>query len=312
MAIDQGELERRIEATLSEEERKKYSYGSEKNLEDIVRNHRYRSPFRKLLDYTIGIASMAVSYLIAGPIGPVAGLLGVTGDYINCKIRKRDFPSRQFRNTASIWSLFAIPGSMFYKWLNATFNVKTIVGWAKRMLCEFLGLHFTFLPVIYSLTYPIETLQFKGLYNVGLKKVYWKNLKATAKYFFLPEALLARFAPPAIQFPAILLSRTFYTVTWGSRGVRMVDPYIYDHRKIKGQSIYDLGKQYGIIPGEGRGRPVPVPNPEEYKKPKQNLQDKMHTYRNNIHNYVTNGYDKIRDYLTPTQLQPAFAYNRYR
>lgn len=50
----------------------------------------------------------------------------------------------------------------------------------------------------------------------------------------------------------------------------MIDPYILDHKKIRGKSIYDWGKQYGIVPGEGRGRPIPGINQEEYKKPKQN------------------------------------------
>ena len=175
------------------------------------------------------------------------------------------------------------------------------------MAVEFTGMHLLFSPISYTVTYPLENRKFKG-FGFYMKNVFGKNLKATAKYFFLPESLLARFAPPWIQFPAILFSRALYTVTWGSRSARIIDPYIYEQNKIRGESIYDLGKEYGIIPGEGRGKPVYVPDPEAYKTPKESLADK-----------IKNGYDKAKDKVSHLnlnpfnnyQLQPAFA-NSYR
>lgn len=168
--VDQGGLERKLDVEVSEEERKKYGYGSEHNLEDVVRNHRHTSPFKKFLNYVIGIGAAAASYLITGPIGPAAALLGVAGDYLNAKIRKRDFPSRQFRNTSLFWSLFAIPGSALYNWMNATFNVKVITGWIKRMITEFFCVHVALGPLTHVVRYPVDNLKSKGMYAMDLKK----------------------------------------------------------------------------------------------------------------------------------------------
>ncbi len=270
---DQGELEKKLEEKLdvgiSNEELQKYNLHNERNLEEVIRNHRPRSKFKKFLDYTIGFGAMAASFLIAGPIGPGAALMGLAGEYLNAKIRKRDFPSRQFRNTTLFWSAFSIPGSALYNWMNATFNVKTTAGMLKRAAVELSAVHLIGGPATHVVKYPLENLKFKGMYDLDLKRVWWKNYKSTMKYFALPEMLMARFAPPWVHFPGILLSKTLYGVTFGSRGVRMIDPYILDHEKIKGKSIYDWGKQYGIIPGEAR-KPVNVPDPETYRKPKQN------------------------------------------
>ncbi len=298
--VDQGELEKKLDVGLSEEEIKKYGFGNEKNLEEVVRDHKHTPTWKKILNYAIGIGAMAASYAIIGPIGPGAALLGLINDYVNCKIRKRDFPSRQFRNIALTWALFAIPGVYAYKFMNSVVDVKTTSGFIKRGIMELFGFLPAFGIVTNAMSYPIENLKFKGLYNVSLKKVWWKNYKAALKYFSIPEMLIARYMPPLMQFPLLLGLRTLWGVTFGSRYVRMVDPYLYEHKKIQGKNIYEWGKQFGIIPGEGRGKPVHVDKPEEYKKQKKSLADKVKnklSYLNPFNNY---------------QLQPALAYDYHR
>ncbi len=244
--VDQGGLERRLEEKLdvdvSKEEIQKYGIHTEKNLEDVVRNHKHTPFLKKIFNYAAGFGAIAASFLIAGPIGPGAALLGIAGEYFNCKIRKRDFTSRQFRNTALIWSALSIPGSMLYNWMNATFNVKTTIGMLQRAAVELPVVHLIGGPAYHLVSYPLENQRFRGLYNLDLKRVWWNNLKSTLKYFTLPEMLMARFAPAYLHFPALLLSKTLYNITFGSRRVRMIDPYILEHKKIRGKSIYDWGK----------------------------------------------------------------------
>lgn len=272
--VEQGGLEKKLEEKLdvdvSKEEIQKYKLHNERNLEDVIRNHKPTPFLKKVFDYAVGFGTMAFSFFVAGPIGPAAALMGLAGEYLNAKIRKRDFPSRQFRNTALLWSLISIPGSMLYNWMNATINVKTTIGMLQRAAVEIPAVHLIGGPAYHLVSYPLENRKFKGLLNLDLKRIWWKNFKASMKYFIVPEMLMARFAPAYIHFPALLLSKMFYTITFGSRRVRLIDPYILEHKKIRGKSIYDWGKQYGIIPGEGRGKPVYVPDPEAYKKPKQN------------------------------------------
>jgi len=276
--VEPGELEKKLEEKLdvevSEEEIKKYNLYNEKNLEDVIRNHKPTPFLKKVFNYAIGFGAIATSFLLVGTIGLGAGLLGLSGEYINAKIRRRDFPSRQFRNVALMWSLISIPGSWLYNWMNATINVKTTIGMLQRAAVEIPAVHLVGGPAYHLISYPLENQKFKGLYDLDLKRVWWKNFKASMKYFIWPEMLMARFAPPYIHFPALLVSKALYTVTFGSRRVRIIDPYILDHKKIRGKSIYDWGKQFGIIPGEAR-KPIKVPDPEAYRKPKQNLTDKV-------------------------------------
>jgi len=233
--------------------------GNENNLEDVVRNHRRGNVFGDLLNYMIGGTAIAVSYSFAGPISLFAGATATLGDYIITKVRKRDYPSRQFRNAMMAAGVYGYLGSTAFNWMNSTFDVTKITGMLKRAVVQLFG-YAPAMGIIYNtLMYPLENRTIRRLPRIAWRELWFKNYKANLKYFAVPEMLVARFAPPWIHFPLAIIGGLLWRTTFGSRRVRIVDPYIYEHKKIQGKSVYELGKQYGVTPGQDRIRSKILP-----------------------------------------------------
>jgi len=226
--------------------------GSEDDLEEVVRNHKPSSTLGNIMNIAVGLGSIAVSFAYAGPISILAGATAFLGDLIVTKRRGRDFTSRQFRNGMFGAAGYGYLGSMAFNWMNAAYDVTTWGGFAKRGVVQM----FAYAPIMgfsyNTLNYPLENKTLKHLPEIAWKELWWKNYKATLKYFAGVELAVARFAPAWTHFPLAILGALLWRTTFGSRRVRVVDPYIYEHKKIQGKSVYELGRQYGVSPGQDR------------------------------------------------------------